>query len=100
MLKIGFPDDEPVRVTVPQTIDEPEIGGLGGQAFEMLLDALEEAFLLEQVARRVAGDGEFGEDDDVGARFSRAAGEGLDFAGVAVQVADGGIDLCERDLHR
>jgi hypothetical protein len=43
------------------------IGGLGGQRFDPLRAGLDEGGLEDEVLGRVAGDGEFGGDDQVGA---------------------------------
>ena len=56
----------------------------------------EELLLEEQVFRGIAGRGELGESDEIGADRLRLL-DGLDgLGGVAVEVADGGIDLGER----
>ena len=53
----------------------------------------------EQVLGRVAGDGELGEEDEVGARLTRLGEPGQDPATVAVEVADDGVDLRECESH-
>ncbi len=53
----------------------------------------------EQVLGRVAGDGQFGQDDEVG-RLIPGRVDGLgDETGICPQVTDGGIDLCQGDSH-
>ncbi len=39
--------------------------GVGRQALQVLLGAIQEALLFEQVARRITGEGKFGEDHHV-----------------------------------
>ena len=76
-----------------------ERGGFGGESRELLFGAFEERWLLDQVARRVAGDGEFGEDDEVGAAagcFARRTDHAL---GIPFEIADRGIDLPKSDPH-
>ena len=58
-----------------------------------------ETRLEEQVLRRIAGDGQFGRQDEVRARFDRALVGVEDFLVVARQVADHGVDLGEADFH-
>ncbi len=53
----------------------------------------------KEVARRVAGDGEFGEDHEFRALRDEAAVGVEDFGAIAGEVADGGVDLCEADAH-
>ena len=55
----------------------------------------------QQVLGRVAGDDELGEEDEVGAR-ARAprSSQSTTRRGVAVDVADDAIDLCECESHR
>ena len=50
-----------------------------------------------QVLDRIAGEHHFGEQDHPGACGGRLRGPADDGGGVAVEVADGGIDLSERD---
>src|SRR6202035_3233681 len=54
----------------------------------------------EEVSGRVAAQGEFGKEDQVGAHLLRAAGEFEDRARVPGKVPNGWIDLSQRDLHR
>ena len=66
----------------------------------MLLDAIEETFFLEQIARRVAGQRELGKHGHIGARLGSALGKREDLLSIAAEVPDGGVGLRERDLHR
>ena len=58
-----------------------------------------EVRLQVEVLRRVAGQAELAEDDQIRICVSGALGPPGDQLGVAVDVADGRIDLGERDLH-
>jgi hypothetical protein len=49
----------------------------------------------QQVLGRIAGDGEFREEDEVAALRARVLETADDQVAVAVQVADDGVDLCE-----
>ena len=50
-----------------------------------------------QVLGRIAHDDELREHDEIRARARRAGAGFQDQLGVAVEIADGRIDLCERD---
>ena len=67
--------------------------------FDDLAGAGDEGGFLEQVGGRVAADGELGKEHEISASVLGAAGEFEDLLGVSVKVADGGVDLGERDLH-
>ena len=54
----------------------------------------------QQVLRRIARDRELREDDELGARGARLGDPRDDAVAVAVEVADGRVDLGQRDLHR
>ena len=54
----------------------------------------------QEVFRRVAGDGELREEDEVGVRLAGALEPRRDALHVAVDVADDAIDLCECQSHR
>jgi hypothetical protein len=51
----------------------------------------------QQVLGRIAGDGEFREEDEIAALRARVLEPSDDQVAVAVQVADDGVDLCERE---
>ncbi len=53
----------------------------------------------QEVLGRIAGDRELREDDEVGARGARLGDPRDDAVTVAVEVADGRVDLGQRDLH-
>ncbi len=76
-----------------------EVRGVGGELLDSMLGVREEAGLFDQVAGRVAGDGEFGKDDEVGAARGGVAGEAGHEGAVAGQVADRGVDLAQGDAH-
>ena len=52
-----------------------------------------------EVARRVAGEGEFREDHEIGAGIHSALVSGEDAAFIAGDIADRGVDLGESDAH-
>ena len=54
----------------------------------------------QEILRRIAGDDELGEEHDVGVRVARLLEPLDDPRGVAVEVADDAIDLCECESHR
>ena len=53
----------------------------------------------QQVLRRVARDGELGQDDEVRRRALRLRHRGRDPLDVPIQVADDDVELRERDPH-
>ena len=53
----------------------------------------------EQILGRVAGDRQLGEEDEVGARAARLLEPREDPLAVAVEIADDGVDLGERESH-
>ena len=66
---------------------------------ERALGSADEARPEQEILGRIAGDRELGEDDDVGARVLRRLEPPEDQGAVPVEVADGGVDLGERDAH-
>jgi hypothetical protein len=64
---------------------------------ERRLGRADEARPEQQVLRRVAGDGELREEDEVGALPARLLEPLANAVAVAGQVADDGVDLCERE---
>ncbi len=76
-----------------------ERGGFGGEPRELLFGPFEKSWFFDEVARRVAVDGELGEDGDVRALAGCFAGR-TDYAlGIAGEIADRRIDLRESDPH-
>ena len=74
----------------------PRVRGDGG---ERVLVVGHEAGLQHEVFRRIAGDGQFGEGHDVAARCLGLVVGGLDERHVAVEIADGWVDLGEGDAQ-
>ena len=71
--------------------------GRARDLLERLVRCADEAGAEEQILGWVAGDGELGEDDEIGACAARL-GEGReDPLAVAVEVADDGVQLRESD---
>ncbi len=54
---------------------------------------------VDQIARGVAGDGEFREQNQAGASTPRLQRKLDDLGGVAREVPDGGVDLAQGNLH-
>ena len=54
----------------------------------------------QEILRRIAGDDELREQHDVGVRLARLLEPLDDPRGVAVEIADDAIDLCECESHR
>ena len=78
--------------------DDPARGA--GDLLERLLGRAHEAGAQQQVLRRVAGDGELGEEDEIRRTPLRLLEPVEDQRAVAGEVADDGVDLGERDPHR
>ena len=68
-----------------------------GELVERVGGRVEEAVLQQQVLGRVAGQRQLGEHDELGAGVAGALGPVGDLGRVAVEVADGGVRLRERD---
>ncbi len=69
------------------------------QFFQDLQVLRNEARLEEQVLGRITGDGELRRKDQLGTGGSEPLIGTENFLKVAVQIANGGIDLSEPDLH-
>ncbi len=67
------------------------------EPFERGEVVIDESRAQNEVLGRVAGYGELGEADEVGAGFCRALRPRGHLGDVAFEVADGGVDLSERD---
>ena len=74
--------------------DGDAVGGFG-DALQLGPGVEEELALEEEVLRRVAGEGQFREGDEVGLLFLCLADERKHPLGVALEVADGGVHLAE-----
>ena len=70
-----------------------KIAGFARQPLKLAFGAFEEALFFDQIARRISGDGQLGEDDQVGAQGSGAACERGHAGDVAREVANRAIDL-------
>ncbi len=84
-------------------VDEPDHGravpGTGGELGQRGLVVGDEARLDHEVFRRVPGDRQLREGDDVATGFLGAV-VGIDQLGhVAIEIADGGVELRQRDTH-
>src|SRR3984957_11715265 len=55
--------------------------------------------LIEKVRRRIAADGEFRKENEIGATIRRPTRKVQNLLYVAGEIADSGIDLSERNLH-
>ena len=90
-------------VNVGVGVNEPDDGG-NPLTFrrdpEQLITVLSDELRLEQqVLRRIAGQGEFGESYKVGAQVASISDCGNDALGVAVEVSDGGVHLSHCDAE-
>ncbi len=71
-----------------------------GDLLERLRGRADEPGPQEQILRRIARDRELGEEDQVGALVAGLGEAREDQVAVAVEVADDGVDLRERQSHR
>ena len=71
----------------------------GGDLLQRACRGLQEARAQEEVLRRIAGDGELREEDEVGAARPGLLEPGEDAVAVAVEVADDRVDLGESETH-
>src|SRR5216684_432334 len=78
---------------------EIQVGGVGRKLRKMLLCAIQETLLFEQIARRISNKRQFGECHNVRTGFSRSAHERKYALSVTAKITDSGIGLCQRDLH-
>ncbi len=96
---MGLPDEDPVRVTVPQIIASFRCAASVARCSSVLLGLIEKILLFEEIAGRVAGEGELRENGYFRSGFRGTLGEGEDALGVAIEVADGGVGLREGNFH-
>ena len=89
-----------VAVVVRGADERDDVAALDGDPLHGLLGRAHEPGPQEQVLRRVAGDGELGEEDEVGALVACLGEAPDDPVAVPVEVADDGVDLGEREPHR
>ena len=96
---LAFVEDGGGVVEVVIGVDEADGGGnavdLGCDVLQRLEVVIDETGAHEQVFRRVAGERELGEGDDVGALVAGLGDVVEDLVGVTFEVADSGVDLGE-----
>ncbi len=86
-------------VAVHVADDEGHLAGFTGEVVERLQAFRHELRFEHQIARRVAGEREFGGEHDLRARIEAFAVGREDAFGVAGEVPDHRIDLGDADLH-
>jgi hypothetical protein len=79
--------------------DHGDFRGVGRQRQERLPALVAEVVAQEQVLRRIAGQRHFGGDHEFGAGGARLVDRGADAGRVGGEVAHGGVDLGDGDLH-
>ena len=79
--------------------DEGDVADFGVQGLESLEVQGDELGFENEVLGRVAGDGEFGGEDQFGSLCREFAIGAENFLKIAVEIADGGVDLGKSDLH-
>ena len=77
----------------------PPSSRVGAQGLDRLVAALLEGRLQHQVLRRIAGEHQFRRQHQLGALLLRLGARGAHLGEVAVDIADLGIELGERDLE-
>jgi hypothetical protein len=93
-------DPNAARLGRDQTADErDDAARRTGDLLQRTLRRADEPWPQEEILRRVAGDRELREEDEVGARGLRLVEPVEDQLLVAVEVADDGVDLRERQPH-
>ncbi len=88
-----------VAVEVGSPDERDDARRLGGDRLDAPARRADERRAQQQVLGRVAGDRELGEEHEVGAGVACLAQVREDALRVAVEVADDGVDLCERESH-
>ena len=71
----------------------------GGQLTQAGLRRRQKALPLQQILGGIAGEGQLGEDDQIGAAAHRVRDRGLNQLAISVEVSNCRIDLPERDSH-
>ena len=89
-----------IAVEVGEADQRDDAAHLAGEIAQALVRRAHEAGPQQQILRWVAGDGQLGEEDEVGAGALGLADRLQDPLAVPVQVADGGVDLRECEPHR
>jgi hypothetical protein len=87
----SFRSTYPTIASIPWTLLAMSFSGAQVVVDELLLE--------QQVFRGIADDRKLGEDDKLRAAGPGAVNEVQDLRAVATKVADGRVDLCERDAH-
>ena len=80
--------------------DPGRLPGGAGDPIRRALARRNEGGALDEVSRRIAANGELGEEDEIGARGFGAAAVVHDLGRVALEVADGHVDLRDGHLQR
>src|SRR5690606_8384009 len=79
--------------------DRRPVGTERRQAIELLEVQVDEALVPQQVARRIAGRRQLGEDDEVGAVRARVLDGGRHLREVVVEGPDGEVQLSQQEAH-
>ncbi len=74
-------------------------GDVAGKEVEFAGIALDERRALDEILRRIAAEAELGKDGEIGATGFCLGGECQDARGIAGEITDGGIELCEGENH-
>jgi hypothetical protein len=77
----------------------PAVGGIGGERLDRLQAGLEEGRLQHEVLRRIAGDEELGQKQQICPLPGRFGAGSACLGQIAGDVADDGIELCHRDTQ-
>ena len=89
-----------VAVEVGEADERDEAARLARDLLQRLLGRADEARPQQQVLGRVGRDGELGQEHEVGLGAAGLGDRLQDALAVAVEVADGGVDLGERESHQ
>ena len=84
----------------PGSADKGDEVGCGARdLLHGIVGGADEAGTEQEILRRVAGDGELREEDEVGPHTARLAEPGEDLLAIPVEVADDDVELGEREPH-
>ena len=89
-----------VAVEVGEADERGKPARVAGELAQGLRRGTDEARPQQQVLRRVAGDRQLGEEDEVSPGGARLVQALEDLFAVAVEIADGRVDLGESESHR
>ena len=100
-LALGADEGRIREVTVERRCSDEDDGvrGRARHLVDRLARGVDEPGAQEQILRRVAGDGQLGQHDDVGGGSCRLPDRGHDPLDVPVEVAHDDVELRERDPH-